>query len=514
MSLREHLLKSEVGVYLTEADMLDISIASADKFLTTKAKIDEFLTSKVSIEEKLDGVKLTVIKVQEDGNLGDYIIAYKENILYAEEFDYQPMTKIKKESISNSQFKLVLDHFSSLPKNTIPIGTELFIEFLMSKPTLSSNYKSKHKMVLIGYSKSKYDINFGKLRTYNTGMLIDNRAKYAKELKIDVPSLLFKGVLGASTLFESGILSDKLKSEFNLRKNTMHWNNQELLVQDIKSLFLFLESKYGGTAEGIVASYNDKIIKFQQSFQTDQLQRMKIKSAYTDNDAEIETNYWKNVQGASFGIVNTIKVTSKIEDMLKELALIMKKIPVTFTHSKKTEAQIKDDIQGNAKTLILKKMKGNNNCLYFGKFRVLTKAHYDIIKKGQRLFDDIVVGLITSKDTADTKDLRKEMLLAAFPNLIIIENNTGNISNLLNKTPKNINAILAGSDRVRDYQNQIGSQLGLHIKEIPRTSDDISATKVIQNIEDESYFQKNTPKEIWRLYDKIKKEYKGVVNGV
>jgi hypothetical protein len=342
-------------------------------------------------------VMLTIIKVQEDGNLGDYIIAYKENILYAEEFDYQPMTKIKKESISNSQFKLVLDHFSSLPKNTIPIGTELFVEFLMSKPTLSSNYKSKHKMVLIGYSKSKYDINYGKLRTYNTGMLTENRAKYAKELKIDIPSLLFKGVLGASTLFESGILSDKLKSEFNLRKNTMHWNNQELLVQDIKSLFLFLESKYGGAAEGIVASYNDKIIKFQQSFQTDQLHRAKIKSAFTDNDAEIEANYWKNVRGASFGIVSTIKVTSKIEDMLKELSLIMKKIPVTFTHSKKTEAQIKDDIQGNAKTLILKKMKGNNNCLYFGKFRVLTRAHYDIIKKGQRLFDDIVVGLITFK---------------------------------------------------------------------------------------------------------------------
>ena len=509
MSLREHLLKSEVGVYLAEADMLDISIASADKFLTTKAKIDEFLTSKVTIEEKLDGVKLTVVKVQEEGNLGDYIIAYKENILYAEEFDYQPMTKIKKESISNSQFKIVLDHFASLPKNSIPVGTELFIEFLMSKPTLSSNYKSKHKMVLIGYSKTKYSVNFGKLKTFESVLLTDNRAKYAKELKIDVPSLLFKGVLGASTLFESGILSDKLKSEFNLRKNTMHWNNQELLVQDIKALFLYLESKYGGTAEGIVASYNDKIIKFQQSFQTDQLERAKIKGNYTEVDKDTEAAYWKNVQGAAFGIVNTIRITSKIEDMLKELSLIMKKIPITFTHSKKTEAQIKDDIQGSAKILLLKKMKGNNNCLYFGKFRILTKAHYDIIKKGQRLFDDIVVGLITSKDTSETRDLRKEMLLAAFPNLIIIENSTGNISTLLKKTPKNINAILAGSDRVREYQNQTSSQLGLHIKEIPRTNDDISATKIIEKIDDESYFQKNTPKEIWRLYDKIKTAYKG-----
>lgn len=509
MSLRDHLLKSEVGIYLVEADMLDISIASADKFLTSKAKIDEFLTSKVTIEEKLDGVKLTVVKVSDEGNLGDYVIAYKENILYSEEFDYQPMTKIKKESISNSQFKIVLDHFSSLQKNSIPVGTELFIEFLMSKPTLSSNYKSKHKMVLIGYSKSKYEINYGKLKTFNSGMLIADRFKYAKELKIDVPSLLFKGVLGAVNLFDSGILNDKLKAEFNLRKNTMHWNNHELLVQDIKALFLFLESKYGGTAEGIVATYNDKIIKFQQSFQTDQLQRAKIKSAYTENDKDIETAYWKNVHGAAFGIVNTIKVSSKIEEMLKELSLIMKKIPIVFTHSKKTEAQIKDDIQGSAKIILLKKIKGNNNCLYFGKFRILTKAHYDIIKRGKRLFDDIVVGLITSKDTSETRDLRKEMLLASFPDLVIIENSTGNINTLLKKTPKNINAILAGSDRVRDYQAQTSSQLGLYVKEIPRTSDDISATKIIENIDDESYFQKNTPKEIWRMYDKIKKAYKG-----
>lgn len=509
MGLRDHILKSEVGIYLAEADMLDISIASADKFLTSKAKIDEFLTSKVTVEEKLDGVKLTVVKVSDEGNLGDYVIAYKENILYAEEFDYQPMTKIKKESISNSQFKIVLDHFAALPKNEIPVGTELFIEFLMSKPTLSSNYKSKHKMVLIGYSKSKYDIKFGKLRTFNTGMLTDNRTKYAKDLKIDVPSLLFKGVMGAVNLFESGILNDKLKAEFNLRKGSMHWNNQEQLVQDIKALFLFLESKYGGTAEGIVATYNDKIIKFQQSFQTDQLERAKIKGNYTEVDKDAEAAYWKNVQGAAFGIVNTIHLSNKIEDMLKELSLIMKKIPIVFTHSKKTEAQIKDDIQGSAKILILKKMKGNNNCLYFGKFRVLTKAHYDIIKRGKRLFDDIVVGLITSKDTSETRDLRKEMLLAAFPDLVIIENSTGNINTLLKKTPKNINAVLAGSDRVRDYQAQTSSQLGLYVKEIPRTGDDISATKIIDNIDDESYFQKNTPKEIWRLYDKIKKAYKG-----
>ena len=503
-------LKNSFRKFLCEAEMLDISIQSADKFFTSKAKIDEFLTSKVSIEEKLDGVKLTIIKHANEGDIKDYIIAYKENILYSSEFDYQPMTKIKKESISNSQFKLVFEHLQKLPKNNIPLGTELFIEFLMSKPTLSSDYKTKHKMVLIGYSHSKYEVNFGKLKTTNTGMQMADRAKYAKELKIDVPTLLFKGVLGAPNLFDSGILSDKLKAEFNLRKNTFHWNNPEQLWLDIKSLFLFLESKYGGTAEGIVATYNDKIVKFQQSFQTDQLARAKIKGNYTEVDKDKENIYWKNVQGAAFGIVSTIKIGTKIEDMLAELSLIMKKIPLNFSHSKKTDAQIRDDIQGSAKILILKKMKGNNNCLYFGKFRILTKAHYDIIKKGYRLFDDVVIGLITSKDTAETKDLRMKMLQLSFPNATIIENSTGNISTLLKKTPKNINAILAGSDRVREYNTQIATQLGLYVKEIPRTNDDISATKIIENIDDEDYFKKNTPKEIHSLYNKLKNYYKGM----
>ena len=494
--------------FLIEADMLDISIQSADKFLSSASKIDEFLSSRVTVEEKLDGVKITIVKKENNGDINDYIFSYKENIIYSTEFDYQPNTKIKKESIGNSQFKLIFDHFKKLPKNSIPVNTELFVEFLMNKPTLSSNYTAKHKMVLIGYSKSNYTDTFGKLKTVNTGMQTKLREQYAKELKIDVPPVLFKGVFGAPNLFEQGILNDKLKAEFNVRKASMHWENPENLVQDIKSLFLFLESKYGGTPEGIVLSYSDKILKFQQSYQTDQLARLKIKSNYIDNDKEKENQYWSNVQGAAQGIINTIKVGKNLEDILAELSLIMKKIPLNFSHSKKTEAQIKDDIQGSAKILILKKMKGNNNCLYIGKFRILTKAHYDIIKKGQRLFDNIVVALVTSKDTIETQKLRRKMLELSFPGLEIIENPSGNIGTLLKKSPFNVNAILAGSDRVRGYQDQIKGQLGLYVKEIPRTGDDISASKIIEKIDDEDYFKKNTPKEIHSLYENLKEIYK------
>lgn len=503
MNLKDYTFRD----FLFEAEMLDLSILSADKFLTSKSKIDEFLTSEVTVEEKLDGVKLTIIKKDNNGNINDYIIAYKGNILYSSEFNYNSDYKIKTDSIGNSQFKLIFDHISKLSKNSIPTGTELFVEFLMNKPTLSSNYNSKHKMVLIGYSKSTFQEEFGRLKTQNSGMKTDLRDTYAKELKIDTPPVLFKGIFGAINLFERGIINDKLKAEFNNRKKSMKWENQELLVQDIKSLFLFLESKYGGKPEGIVLSYKGRLLKFQQDYQTNQDARRLIKGQYIEDEKEKENQYWLNVQGTAQRIVNTIKL-SRLEVMLEELSLIIKKLPLNFSHSKKNDTQIKDDIQGSCKILLIKKLKGNDNCLFLGKFRILTKAHYDIIKKGQKLFDKVVVALITSRDTADTYELRKEMLKKAFGNdIIIIENSSGNIGTLLKKAGININAILAGSDRVKEYQNQIGTQLGLYVKEIPRTGEDISATKIIENITNEAYFKKNTPREIHSLYSKILKKY-------
>jgi len=43
---------------------------------------------------------------------------------------------------------------------------------------------------------------------------------------------------------------------------------------------------------------------------------------------------------------------------------------------------------------------------------------------------------------------------------------------------------------------------------MPRTDSDISASKIIANIDDEEYFKNNTPKEIHSMYNKIKNTYK------
>ena len=496
--------------YLNESkEQLDISILAAGKYLTTPDRIDDFLSSTVTVEHKTDGVKLTVVKQASNGNIKDYIFAYKGNILYSTEYDYLPTSRVKKESIGASQFKTVFQHFSSLSKNNIPVGTELFIEFLMSKPTLSSNYDTKHKMVLIGSSKSTWEESYGKLRTKPAGFSTANRGHYAKELKIDVPQVLFQGTMGSQIAFDKGIQNNILKREFTQRKSSMNWSNPELLIDDIREMFLSIESKYGGTEEGVVIKYGTKILKWQQEYQLDKEARAKIKMKYKESDPDAEQNYWDNVKRVSLELANSIVVKSrKLDDILSELSLALKRYKLNFTHSVKTDLMIKDDIQLNAKTVLIKQMRGNNNALIIGKFRVFTKeGHYKLIKRASTLYDNVVVCLVTSADTSSTKDLRERMIKKCFPGVQIIHTSNGNILSIINKCPININVVYAGSDRVSGYQQQIKNNIGMSVRELPRTDSDISASKVINEINDKEFFTKNTPAAIHSLYDEIKKAY-------
>lgn len=497
--------------FLSESkEQLDISIQAAGKWLTNEKKIEEFLSSEVTVEHKTDGVKLTIIKKDDKGNMNDYIFAYKGNVLYSSEFDYQPNTKVKKESIGASQFKTVFQHFSKLGKNSIPVGTELFVEFLMSKPTLSSNYSTKHKMVLIGHSKSAWEEKFGKLKTKPQGMDTSKRDDYAKQLKIDVPQLLFKGVMGGPSTFESGIIAPVLKKEFSQAKNTMTWDNPEILLDDIRQLFLAIESKYGGQEEGVVLKYNGRLLKWQQEYQLDQAARAAIKMKYKEDDFDAEGQYWKNVTAEAMKIANSFVVKSrKLDDLMQELSQVMKRLKLDFTHSKKTQAMIKDDIQLTAKTQIIKQMRGNNNALILGKFRVVSKeGHAKLFKRAQTLYDNLVICIVTSKDTKDTKDLREKMVRKVAPNAEIIHATNGNLPRILQSAPININVVYAGSDRVGSYQEQLKSSLGTEVRELPRTDNDISASKIIANIDDREFFEANTPKELHSMYEEIKKAYK------
>ena len=495
--------------FLNEAkDQLDISILSAQKYLTTDKKKEEFLSTPCKIEAKTDGVKVTIIKVDETGDYSkDYIFAYKGNVLYIPEFDYVSSTRTKKESVGASQFKLIFDHFSKLPKNNIPVGTELFIEYLMRKSTLSSNYDRPHGMVLIAHSHSKYEVKFGKLKTEPSNFDTSKREEYAKVLKLNTPLFIFKGILGYEKSFEKGIKNEQLKARFASERTSINWNDYDSIIIGLSHMLLSVESAFGGTEEGCVLIFPNLTLKFQQEYQVDQTARAKIKLNYRDTP-ENEEIYWKNVKLAAFDLVRHVVIKSrKLEDILKDLAVNLKNYKLSFEHSKKTETNIKDDIQLTAKTMIIKDMKGNNNALFFGKYRILTSAHYNIIKRGLSLYDDVVVALVTGADTENSKKLREKMLHLAFPGAEIIHSSNGNIVQLLQKSPKNINVVIAGTDRVQSYRKQL-EKSDIVVKEIPRISNDISASKVIQNIEDFEFFKANTPKQIHRMYQELLKFYK------
>lgn len=507
-----------LGIVKTEdfinesADRLDISILAANKFLNSSKKLEWFFNTPVEIEAKTDGVKVTALKIADDGDLSDWIIAYKGHILYSEEFNYNSDDSIKKSSIGSSQFKIVLDHFKSLGKTSIPVGTELQLEYLMRKPTLSSNYEKPHGIVLIGYSKSTYSAEFGILKTQNSGMKTAKRDIYAKELKLNVPLKIFDGILSSKEEFEKGIIAKDLKIAFNRYKEFFDFSDYTDTYNRLSSMLLGIPSVFGGKEEGVVLKFSDgKILKIQQDYQLDQVKRAEIKNKWKESDESSENQYWENVKGSAYDIFYKIDKKKSLSDMLSQMSSLLKRYELNYKHSKKNETNIKDDIELNVKTLILKSLKGNNGCLVLGKFRVLTKAHFNLIKLATKEFDKVLVCLVTSKDTKETEDLRLRMLevaLKQFGNKVqIVKHNNGNLLRIISNADFNINAVYAGSDRISDYEKQLKNMLGMKVKELNRTDEDISATKVIANINNEKYFNANTPKEIHFLYPDILKAY-------
>ena len=518
LDLNEDFSKLEVlktEDFITESvsgDRLDISILAANKFLNSSKKLEWFFNTPVEIEAKTDGVKVTALKIADDGDLSDWIIAYKGHILYSEEFNYNSDDNIKKSSIGSSQFKIVLDHFKSLGKTSIPVGTELQLEYLMRKPTLSSNYERPHGIVLIGYSKSTYTAEFGILKTKNSGMKTAKRDIFAKELKLNVPLKIFDGVMSSKEEFERGILAKDLKIAFSKFKEFFDFSDYTDTYNRLSSLLLGIPSVFGGKEEGVVLKFSDgKILKIQQDYQLDQVKRAEIKNKWKESDESSENQYWENVKGSAYDIFYKIDKKKSLSDMLSQMSSLLKRYELNYTHSKKNETIIKDDIELNVKTLILKSLKGNNGCLVLGKFRVLTKAHFNLIKLATKEFDKVLVCLVSSKDTAKTEDLRLRMLEAAlkqFGNKVqIVKSSNGNLLRIISNSDFNINAVYAGSDRVSDYEKQLKNVLGMKVKELVRTDEDISATKVIANINNEKYFKQNTPKEIHFLYSDILKAY-------
>ncbi len=489
-----------------QKDQIDISILNANKYLTSQSRKEAFIYDKVKVEEKYDGIKVTIVHIDKTGDYKqDFIVSYKSNIIYPDEFEYAVKSKIRPESINNSQFTYIFDILKKCDSKSLPLNYEFFVEFLMKKPTLQHKYK-KIGAILLAYSPCSYEVKFGRLFTKPKGFYTDSRETYAKKLGFDYPRTVFEGNFAN---FERGIKSQELNDIFRTYKNLLKIENIDLYIQQISEMFLKMESKYGGKPEGYVLTYPGFLLKIQQPYQVDPKARAETRSQY-QGDPDTENAYWANVRLAALNIIGASNIKGSLNEILQKYGEALKKYKLNFTHPKKTQFQIKDDIQGNIKMIVIKRLKGNNNFLFLGKFRILTKAHYNIIKNGLKKYDNGVVCLVTSKDTKEFEDLRLEMLKSCFPEIEIIQHSTGNIISIMNKSKMNINAVLCGSDRYNDYVNQLRANPDIQVVETPRDTGAISATAVIENLNSEIFFKRNTPSEIHSMYNKILKRFKSL----
>lgn len=174
--------------------------------------------------------------------------------------------------------------------------------------------------------------------------------------------------------------------------------------------------------------------------------------------------------------------------------------------------KIKDDLYLTGKQAIMDDLPENQNALFIGKFRIPTKAHIGIIEEALKEFHHVVVCVV--KATKDKKeslplDKQEEILESIFGNKItVITHSTGNITSIINKSPKRIRYVLAGSDRVKGYQEQLKRHNNVSVVETKRdmeSKENISATKTIQAIKDgdEKTFKRMMHQKTWKMFDEL-----------
>jgi phosphopantetheine adenylyltransferase len=497
--------------------VIDISIKSFKSVIKSKKDLQTFLSIYNIVETKYDGLKVYIYKYKNDGDVSDFLVSYKGNIIYPEELEYNTDEEAKK-SIGASQFKFIFHHLKQV-SNKIPEKMLFFCEYLAKKPTLASPIEN-HELILLAYTKTDCDVKNFRLVCKNTNFSYDRdeRKYYANLLGILYPEEVFTGILYPTENFEKGINTDRLRKVYLEHKQELENSESdlELYWKILNNIFLETPGRFGETPEGYVF-YNDKFppLKIQQEYQLSREERQKLKQKYKDDPIK-ETRYWLKVNEIAEKIINKIKPYLKKYSYQKILGLISKEIKALpqdlITHTKKDWSIIKDDIALTVKLNLIKELAPKTG-LIIGKFRVLTKKHYKLIAKALRENEKVIIALSVSRGKDKTFELRKKVIEHCFKNNLdkieIISTATGYIPSILQKAFYGIGvkSVYAGSDRIENYQKQL-EEAGLKMKVIElKRNDNISATNVIEHLDDKDYFEKMTSPCVWDFYEDYKKIY-------
>jgi hypothetical protein len=347
--------------------MLDISIKSLDKAITSKKKATDFIKKHVRVVEKIDGTKLTLIRNDEPFDPDDYtknwIVSYKGRIIYPTEFRglESRNQEIKASALGTSQYKFVHDHLRKVHSGTgsVPLDTEFFIEFVQNKPTVTRDYGSKHGMFLVGFGSTGHAVSRGHIYSSagfeNTPELMQ---KYSSMLQLGEFPVLFEGNFSSPEEILRGSLDSKIKSMFQDKFVDTDFSDPQSIVGLVVSVFSNLQSSLGGAAEGVVLQVGGDDISTQELYKVlsaDQHSKevrgqKKARSRAATQDEE--EAYKAEVTKISREVVRQIP-EGELEDMLSELSEIvygMREVPY---HPVKSKINVQEDIFLMAKLGIL-----------------------------------------------------------------------------------------------------------------------------------------------------------------
>ena len=158
-----------------------------------------------------------------------------------------------------------------------------------------------------------------------------------------------------------------------------------------------------------------------------------------------------------------------------------------------------------------------------GRFQPPTAAHIQIIKDAYKKYKlPVAVFIVKSKTEKSPFEvsLIEKILEAALKgikyDIYVIDNGfIGEFIDILRNNGKEPKYLMAGSDRIKSYNGQIKRykeklNLSLEVKEISRSDEDISASKVRQALQDDDVetFEKMTDRSTHNFYKQLQKALK------
>jgi len=461
----------------------------------------------------------------------NWVVSFKNQILYSEEFSDIDRTDIKNYSVGISQYALIHDHLKAnqIQTKDFPLNTEVFIEFIQNKLTTTRDYHQKFDLFLIAYSSATAEIVGGLIKTTPEQFSTENNHHYSCMLGIDLPPVVFEGKIDTLGNFEMGIKNWGLMAQWETHKyKFIDTPNTPIDYVTIKAVFLGFESCLGGKTEGVVLEAEDALYKFVQADQYDKDVRYARKSLY-QAPQEIEDKYWTEIMKMAEMYADSMNYQLPLPTVLQSLNNIvfnsdhyLNNIPIKDKLENTKEIRpcvatfkVRDDLYLTAKQMILDRLPENQNALFIGKFRIPTIKHIQIIEDALTKYPHVVVCIVRAKkDVKESLSLevQTEILTSNFgDNITIITHSTGNITSIINKSPKRIRYILAGDDRVESYEKQLLRHPSVIVNRYERkenNEDSISATRALSAIKqgDFSLFRNQVSEKTYAFLPIIKKE--------